>query len=212
MEFGDRLKQERKKRKLTQQVVADELNVSRQTISSWETENSYPDIASLLRLSDYYQISLDTLLKEDVGMTEYLKKQEVIKSLKPVTLVLTLIDVVFMAILIGYVFNVISLDRIAFISIFVMGMLNSIALIFVAGFQDKILHKPSESINNLNKFIKPLYWIIPSGFVLAMIFFLLGQFTIMGFFSGFGFTSLLVLIMFKITKAKLKKTSPQVKS
>jgi len=58
MEFGDRLKQERKKRKLTQQVVADELNVSRQTISSWETENSYPDIASLLRLSDYYQISL----------------------------------------------------------------------------------------------------------------------------------------------------------
>ncbi len=208
MEFGDRLKQERKKRKLTQQVVADELNVSRQTISSWETENSYPDIDSLLRLSDYYQISLDTLLKEDVGMTEYLKKQEVIKGLKPVTWVLTLIDVVFLAILVGYVFDVISLNRIAFISIFAMGMLNSIALIFIAGFQDKISRKPSELINDLNKYIKPLYWIIPSCFVLAIVFFLLNQLTIMGFFSGLGFTSLLVLIMFKIVTARLKKTSP----
>ena len=76
MKFGNRLKQERQKKQMTQQKVADDLNVSRQTISSWETENSYPDIESLIQLSNYYQVSLDTLLKEDTGMTEYLKKQE----------------------------------------------------------------------------------------------------------------------------------------
>lgn len=73
MRFGARLKTERIELGLTQKQVADTMNVSRQTISSWETENSYPDIDSLIQLSDLFHISLDVLLKEDVGMKEYLK-------------------------------------------------------------------------------------------------------------------------------------------
>lgn len=96
MRFGDRLKQERVKRELTQKEVAGHLNVSRQTISSWETENSYPDIDSLIAISDYYQISLDVLLKEDVGMKEYLKKQEVLDWIKPVRIGAVTIDFVFL--------------------------------------------------------------------------------------------------------------------
>jgi len=63
MRFGERLKKARSDMNLTQGDVANELYVTRQTISSWENEKTYPDISSLIQLSNYYQISLDTLLK-----------------------------------------------------------------------------------------------------------------------------------------------------
>lgn len=75
MEFGENLKQARKKMNVTQEEVARELNVSRQTISSWENQRSYPDIRSLVALSDYYQISLDLLLREDDNMLEHYDEQ-----------------------------------------------------------------------------------------------------------------------------------------
>ncbi|WP_270335155.1 helix-turn-helix domain-containing protein [Ligilactobacillus acidipiscis] len=75
MLFGERLQQSRNNLNLTQQDIADKMHVSRQTISSWERGNSYPDINSLISLSDYYQVSLDILLKEDTGMKEYLEKK-----------------------------------------------------------------------------------------------------------------------------------------
>lgn len=76
MLFGERLQQSRNNLNLTQQDIANEMHVSRQTISSWERGNSYPDINSLVNLSDYYQVSLDVLLKEDTGMKEYLEKKK----------------------------------------------------------------------------------------------------------------------------------------
>ncbi len=84
MKFGDRLKNARTEMNLTQEQVANDFFITRQTISSWENEKTYPDIASLIKLSDYYHISLDTLLKEDIGMREYLEKKEVKKKLRPI--------------------------------------------------------------------------------------------------------------------------------
>lgn len=81
MQFGDRLKQQRKIKELTQDDVARKLNVSRQTISSWENENSYPDIKSLIQLSNLYNISLDTMLKEDKGMKEFIEKSDLRKKM-----------------------------------------------------------------------------------------------------------------------------------
>lgn len=76
MQLGAQLKSARQKLGVTQEIVAVELHVSRQTISSWENERSYPDIASLIALSDYYQLSLDELLKEDNGMADDLARKE----------------------------------------------------------------------------------------------------------------------------------------
>ncbi|MFD0898102.1 helix-turn-helix domain-containing protein [Loigolactobacillus binensis] len=76
MKLGAQLKSARQKLGVTQEIVAAELHVSRQTISSWENERSYPDIASLIALSDYYQLSLDELLKEDNGMADDLARKE----------------------------------------------------------------------------------------------------------------------------------------
>jgi len=68
MKFGERLKTLRKETGETQESLSKVLHVSRQTISNWENERSYPDIEMLIKLSDYYNISLDKLLKEDLIM------------------------------------------------------------------------------------------------------------------------------------------------
>lgn len=67
------LKEQRTKMGLTQQEVADHLHVTRQAISGWETGKSYPDIPLLVALSDYYDLSLDYMLKGD---EKYLAKIE----------------------------------------------------------------------------------------------------------------------------------------
>ena len=58
MEIGKKLKEARLNKELTQEVIAEKLNVSRQTISNWENEKSYPDIISVIELSNLYSISL----------------------------------------------------------------------------------------------------------------------------------------------------------
>lgn len=72
MEIGTKLKNARAKCGLTQEKVAEELGVSRQSVSNWENSRSYPDIASVIKLSDLYSVSLDELLKEDTRMIEHL--------------------------------------------------------------------------------------------------------------------------------------------
>ncbi len=74
MEIAERLKAARVKSGLTQEQVAEKVLVSRVTLSHWENGRSLPDIASLLTLSDLYDISLDELVKGDSKMTEKVKK------------------------------------------------------------------------------------------------------------------------------------------
>lgn len=81
MEIGKKLKDMRLKSNLTQEQVAEKLFVSRQTISNWENEKSYPDIISIMKLSDLYDVSLDELLKGDAKMIEHLDAStNVVKS------------------------------------------------------------------------------------------------------------------------------------
>ncbi len=81
MEIGKKLKEARLGAKLTQERVAERLFVSRQTISNWENERSYPDIVSVIKLSDLYSISLDKLLKGDTKMLEHLEEStDIVKS------------------------------------------------------------------------------------------------------------------------------------
>ena len=74
MEISERLKQARIQSGMTQEQVAEKVMVSRVTLSHWENGKTLPDIASLISLSDLYQISLDELLKGDPKMTEKVKK------------------------------------------------------------------------------------------------------------------------------------------
>ena len=81
MEIGTKLKNARNNANLTQEDIAEKIGVSRQTVSNWENNKSYPDIISVIRLSDIYGISLDTLLKEDENMIKHLDEStNIVKS------------------------------------------------------------------------------------------------------------------------------------
>ena len=73
MEIGKKLKEARIASGLTQEQVADKINVSRQTISNWENEKSYPDIIDRIDMSNLYSISLDEILKGDDKLMEHLE-------------------------------------------------------------------------------------------------------------------------------------------
>lgn len=70
MEIGSKLKQARKEKGITQEQAAERLGVSRQTLSHWENNRSYPDIVRVLQMSELYAVSLDHLLKEEITMKQ----------------------------------------------------------------------------------------------------------------------------------------------
>ena len=80
MELGKQIRLYRLENKLSQEELADRIYVSRQTISNWENDKNYPDINSLVLLSEVFKVSLDKLIKGDVDvMKDVIKKEEVDK-------------------------------------------------------------------------------------------------------------------------------------
>ena len=80
MNLGKTLQNLRKMKNISQENMAEILNVSRQTISNWENTKSYPDILILIKLCKIYKISLDELLKEDKKLLNSIKKDKKIKN------------------------------------------------------------------------------------------------------------------------------------
>lgn len=72
MELGGQIRKYRKALSLSQDALAEKVFVSRQTVSSWENDKSYPDVNSLVLLSEVFQTSIDNLIKGDV---ERMKKE-----------------------------------------------------------------------------------------------------------------------------------------
>ena len=101
MEIGKKLKNARIEAGLTQEKAAEKIDVSRQTISNWENEKSYPDIISVIALSDLYSVRLDELLKGDQKMAEHLEEStNVVKSNKKLTGAI-LLNIILMILLIA---------------------------------------------------------------------------------------------------------------
>ena len=62
MELGRQIKKYRGELGLSQEMLAEKIYVSRQTVSNWENDKNYPDINSLLRLSEVFVVSIYILL------------------------------------------------------------------------------------------------------------------------------------------------------
>ena len=73
MRIADKIKNARMQKGYTQEQVAENLLVSRQTISNWENGRSLPDIISIIKMSELYELSLDEMMKGDKAL---LKKVE----------------------------------------------------------------------------------------------------------------------------------------
>lgn len=76
MELAGQIKKYRADLELSQEALAEKIYVSRQTISNWETEKSYPDINSLIRMSEIFGITVDELLKGDAEEIKQMIRKE----------------------------------------------------------------------------------------------------------------------------------------
>ena len=74
MNIGSQIKERRTVLHMTQDELADKLNVSRSAISNWETEKNYPDLQLIVMLSEVLDVSLDDLLKGDANVVEKISK------------------------------------------------------------------------------------------------------------------------------------------
>lgn len=63
MSFGENVTYYRKKLKITQENLAEWMSVSRQTVSRWETDSTFPDVDTLIKLCDLFKCDLDTLVR-----------------------------------------------------------------------------------------------------------------------------------------------------
>ena len=72
MKLGNQIKYYRSKKELSQEELAERVYVTRQSISNWENNKNYPDINSIVLLSEVFEISIDNLIKGDL---EKMKKE-----------------------------------------------------------------------------------------------------------------------------------------
>ena len=126
-EYDFRRKNKRRKRGLSQEELADILNVSRQAITKWETDRGIPDIANLIRISEEFEISLDELIKGDNSVKRKIIYDNSMKRWH-------LLVVVYLLAIVAYV------DYFAlYHKIFMVGFL--IATLFMLGFELRIIIK-----------------------------------------------------------------------
>ncbi len=70
MKLSEKLLELRKDNKMSQEKLAETLNVSRQAISKWESEQNYPDIENLIRLSQIFNVTIDELVKDEMKINK----------------------------------------------------------------------------------------------------------------------------------------------
>mgnify|MGYP002239824873 CR=1 FL=1 len=92
MELGSHIKEHRTELGLSQDDLAERIYVSRQTISNWECGRTYPDVQSLLLLSNVFGVTVDSLIKGDVEtmaqvMNEAVKKYNALSTITVVSAV-----------------------------------------------------------------------------------------------------------------------------
>lgn len=81
MGLGERIQDARKRKSITQEQLADQLDVTRQSVSRWESNVVYPDMDNLVKLSNILEVSLDYLLKNEENSTSTKKVSGLLKAL-----------------------------------------------------------------------------------------------------------------------------------
>ena len=108
MNLGEQIKKRRIELNTTQEELANKLNVTRSAVSNWETEKNYPDLQTIVNISDELNISLDTLLKGDRKLIDKITKDtkenpKLKKTVKRLTVVIICLCVI--AIGAHFIFN-----------------------------------------------------------------------------------------------------------
>ena len=75
MKFGENLYNLRKKSKMTQDVLAEKVGVSRQSVSKWENGESYPEMDNILILCNIFNCKINDLVHEDLTDIDLLDEE-----------------------------------------------------------------------------------------------------------------------------------------
>ena len=82
VKFGDNLKVFRKRKNMSQEDLADRVNVSRQSVSKWETGDAYPEMNNILELCKIFNCKINDLVHADMSDINSLDKEIVMKVVK----------------------------------------------------------------------------------------------------------------------------------
>ena len=120
MKFNEKLIKLRKENKLTQDKLAEKINISTQSISKWENGHGYPDIENLMKISDLYNLSLDELLKDDKKLEKTIIKDSKSNNYH----LISVLDMLAILIYIGYFYFKFKIFMIGFTiaTIFMLGI------------------------------------------------------------------------------------------
>lgn len=141
-EFGENIQFYRKQNHMTQEQLAEKLEVSRQTISKWESGTSYPEMEKLLQLCDLFSSSMDILMRKNAADLEIKDSQgyelHMEKRRKNITIGITLLvaDAALNQLLTGMGWREVYLNPL-FFGIAIVAIL----ILVVAGMQDDVYRK-----------------------------------------------------------------------
>ena len=82
MKFGDNLRKLRKLKKLSQEELAEKMQVSRQSVSKWETSESYPEMNNILELCKIFHCHINDLVNDNIIDINSLDEEIKVKELK----------------------------------------------------------------------------------------------------------------------------------
>ena len=82
MSFGENVGFYRRQLNITQEDLAERLFVSRQTVSRWETDSTFPDVETIVKLCDIFECDMDTLVR---GSAEGGEKRALVHASDPIT-------------------------------------------------------------------------------------------------------------------------------
>ena len=129
MEIGKKVQDARISSGRRQEQVAEDIKVTRQTISKWENESSYPDIMNVIDLSNLYSLSLDDLLKGADKMIAHLEENTNIVKSNRKLIAAIMINVLLVILLVA--FNMFLRDNQYYlIGVFCFAIISSAALLY----------------------------------------------------------------------------------
>ena len=201
MEISKCIKDARQNNNISQESLAEQLGVSRQTVSSWETGKSYPDIVRVIKMSDIFNISLDKMLKEDKKLVNNMQeKMDTVKSNKSIVFTILFAIIFFGGIYLIQTFvDIPKIDNlylnIGVLIVFIVGVLT---YLFTNVYVGKLLNQKTSNKNILKTIIVML--VIVS---LFFIFPLIENFTTVSwqvFIARIGIIAIFVLICMFIFK------------
>ena len=150
MEISQVLKDKRQEYNLNQDALAEQLFVSKKTISNWETGKTTPDLTSVIRLAELFDLSLDNLLLEGKDVAEnIIRREKTGERLEKVTKFWTasyIINLLF--------FLILTIGRIFKLEIFVMGSGVSVLIIIAVVVNIYLLLSLTKEKERLKKDLK----------------------------------------------------------